>query len=267
MTTAGLPLAAVLVTISSPALQGTRWTETSEEGTYSFVSVPPGKYRVTFAVSGRQTMAKSVVLHVAEVKRVDAQLLPGMSEELWVTPEMPGAVDSIQLASTFEQSLINALPIGRGITDITRLAAGVHDSGPNRQLTIHGAASNENLYMVNGAVITEGVRNQPQNLFIEDAIQETTVLSGAVSSEYGRFTGGVVNVITRSGGNDFSGSVRDNISNDDWTAKTPAANESIISTRSTTITKRRSAAASSATGSGSSWPAVRRSATNAARPH
>lgn len=225
VTTGGLPLSAVLVTISSPALQGTRSAETSEEGTYTFVAVPPGEYRVTFAISGLQTMAKSVVLHVAEVKRVDAQLQPGMSEELTVIPEAPGAVDSIQLSSTFEQSLVNALPMGRGITDITRLAAGVQDSGPNRQLTIHGAASNENLYMVNGAVITEGVRNQPQNLFIEDAIQETTILSGAVSAEYGRFTGGVVNVITRSGGNEFSGSVRDNVSNDDWTTKTPAANE------------------------------------------
>jgi hypothetical protein len=225
VTTAGLPLSGALVTISSPALQGTRSAETSEEGTYSFVAVPPGEYRVTFAISGLQTIAKSVVLHVAEAKRVDAQLQPGMSEELTVIPEMLGAVDSIQLSTTFEQSLVNALPMGRGITDITRLAPGVQDSGPNRQLTIHGAPSNENLYMVNGAVITEGLRNQPQNLFIEDAIQETTILSGAVSAEYGRFTGGVVNVITRSGGNEFSGSVRDNIANDDWTAKTPAANE------------------------------------------
>jgi hypothetical protein len=225
VTTAGLPLSGALVTISSPALQGTRSAETSEEGTYSFVAVPPGEYRVTFAISGLQTMAKSVVLHVAEAKRVDAQLQPGMSEELTVIPEMLGAVDSVQLSTTFEQSLVNALPMGRGITDITRLAPGVQDSGPNRQLTIHGAPSNENLYMVNGAVITEGLRNQPQNLFIEDAIQETTILSGAVSAEYGRFTGGVVNVITRSGGNEFSGSVRDNIANDDWTAKTPAENE------------------------------------------
>src|SRR5687768_12113319 len=144
VTTAELPLSGVLVTISSPALQRTRSAETSDEGTYSFVAVPPGEYRVTFAISGLQTMAKSVVLHVAEVKRVDAQLQPGMSEELTVIPEMSGAVDSIQLSTTFEQSLVNALPIGRGITDITRLAAGVTDNGPNRQLSIHGAPSNEN---------------------------------------------------------------------------------------------------------------------------
>ncbi|HEV7766808.1 MAG TPA: TonB-dependent receptor [Thermoanaerobaculia bacterium] len=225
VSTANMPLAGVLVTISSPALQGTRSLETSEEGTYSFVAVPPGEYRVTFAKSGLQAMAKSVALHVADLQRVDADLQPGMSEEITVIPERVGGLDSIQLASTFEQSLVNSLAMGRGITDIARLAAGVHDSGPTRQLSIHGAASNENLYMVNGAVITEGRRNQPQNLFIEDAIQETTILSGAVSAEFGRFTGGVVNVITKSGGNELSGSVRDNISNDSWTAKTSATTE------------------------------------------
>ncbi|MCP3937003.1 MAG: TonB-dependent receptor, partial [Actinomycetia bacterium] len=53
-------------------------------------------------------------------------------------------------------------------------------------------------------------------LFIEDAIQETTTTTSGVSAEYGRFTGGVVNVITKSGGNDFSGSIRVNVDNDDW---------------------------------------------------
>jgi TonB dependent receptor/Carboxypeptidase regulatory-like domain/TonB-dependent Receptor Plug Domain len=224
-TTTGVPLAGILVTISSPALQGTRSAETSAEGTYSFVSVPPGEYRVTFALSGMQTVTRSTVLHVADLTRVDADLQPGMSEEITVVPEMVRVLDTIQLASTFEQDLVNALPMGRGIIDIARLAAGAHDSGPSRQLSFHGAPSNENLYMVNGAVITEGLRNQPHNLFIEDAIQETTILTGAVSAEYGRFTGGVVNVITRSGGNELTGSVRDNISNDDWISKTPIASE------------------------------------------
>src|SRR6185436_19390542 len=59
--------AGVLVTISSPALQGTRSTETSVEGTYTFPALPPGEYRVTFALSGLQTAIKSIELHVADV--------------------------------------------------------------------------------------------------------------------------------------------------------------------------------------------------------
>src|SRR5262249_15431137 len=64
-------------------------------------------------------------------------------------------------------------------------------------------------------------RGTPDNLFIEDAIQETTTMPFGISAEYGRFTGGVVSTITKSGGNDYTASVRDNLTNARWTAKTP----------------------------------------------
>ena len=59
----------------------------------------------------------------------------------------------------------------------------------------------ENLFMLNGVQIQDNLRGKPFSLFIEDAIQETTVSTSGISAEYGRFTGGVVNAITRSGGN------------------------------------------------------------------
>jgi hypothetical protein len=75
--------------------------------------------------------------------------------------------------------------------------------------------------------VTVGTRSSstPLNLFIEDAIQETTILSSGISAEYGRFTGGVVNVITKSGGNEMSGSFRDTVGSDSWTAQTPYEGE------------------------------------------
>jgi hypothetical protein len=85
--------------------------------------------------------------------------------------------------------------------------------------------SYDNLYLVNGAVVNENLRGQPHALYIEDAIQETTVLTGGISAEFGRFTGGVVSAITKSGGNDFSGSVRDTLDNPKWTAKSFAAQD------------------------------------------
>src|SRR4029077_8582777 len=89
--------------------------------------------------------------------------------------------------------------------------------------TISGAMSYDNLYLVNGAVVNENLRGQPHQLYIEDAIQETTVLTGGVSAEFGRFTGVVVSAITKSGGNEFSGSVRDTIDNPSWTEKSFSA--------------------------------------------
>ncbi len=83
-------------------------------------------------------------------------------------------------------------------------------------ITISGAQSYENLYMVNGATIVHNLVGTPYDLFIEDAIQETTTITSSVSAEFGRFTGGVVNAITKSGGNAFSGSFRTTLTNDDW---------------------------------------------------
>ena len=75
--------------------------------------------------------------------------------------------------------------------------------------------------MINGVDINDNLFAQPQNLFIEDAIEETQVLTSGISAEYGRFTGGVVNAITKSGGNTFSGSGRVNLLNPAWTTETP----------------------------------------------
>src|SRR5262249_38972625 len=87
--------------------------------------------------------------------------------------------------------------------------------------TIAGAPSYESTFYVDGSVINEVLRGQPNNLFIEDAIQETTVQSGAISAEFGRFTGGVVTAISKSGGNVFTGSLRETNTTPSWTSQTP----------------------------------------------
>jgi outer membrane cobalamin receptor len=86
---------------------------------------------------------------------------------------------------------------------------------------VSGALSYENLNLVNGVVINENLRGQARNLFIEDAIQETKVSTGSISAEYGRFQGGVINSITKSGSNVFSGSFRISFTNDSWSSLTP----------------------------------------------
>src|SRR5688572_20825388 len=96
------------------------------------------------------------------------------------------------------------------------MVPGVQDSGPNGNVSINGAMSFESLYLVNGVVVNENIRGQALGLFIEDALQETTVSTAAISAEFGRFQGGVLQAITKSGGNNFSGSYRANFENNDW---------------------------------------------------
>jgi outer membrane receptor protein involved in Fe transport len=69
--------------------------------------------------------------------------------------------------------------------------------------------------------VNENIRGQALDLFIEDAILETTTITSSASAEYGRFAGGVVNTVTKAGGNEFSGSFRVNVENDSWNGETP----------------------------------------------
>src|SRR6476619_5205243 len=101
------------------------------------------------------------------------------------------------------------------------MAPATHPTGPRGGYSINGSQSYENLFTLNGAVVTENLRGQPFTMYIEDAIQETTLSTAGISAEYGRFEGGVANAITKSGGNIFSGSFRTSLANDKWRTFTP----------------------------------------------
>src|SRR4030095_6200319 len=86
------------------------------------------------------------------------------------------------------------------------------------------------LFLLNGVSINENIRGQAFDTAIEDAIQETTVANGGGSAEYGRLSGGVWNIITKSGGNRFSGSLRESLNNDKWRALTKFEKDRLATT-------------------------------------
>ncbi|MDQ5872227.1 MAG: TonB-dependent receptor, partial [Acidobacteriota bacterium] len=222
VTSGGEPLPGATVTVTSSALQGTRTATTGGSGNYSIQGLPPGDYSVQFEMPGMQTETQKVRLLLAQTTRADAELAVGRVEEAITVKGTAAAVlETTQIATNFTSEEIGMLPIARTIVATVLLAPGVSNTGVNNQVTISGAPSYDNVFLVDGVVVNENLRGQPHNLFIEDAIQETTILAGGVSAEYGRFTGGVVSTLTKSGGNRFSGSFRDSFSNPDWTEKTP----------------------------------------------
>jgi outer membrane receptor protein involved in Fe transport len=215
------PLPGATITISSPAMQGARTAVTGPNGDYNFAAVPPGNYVVTIELAGLQTVKRNVEVRLAQVARADADLKPSkVTESITVTATAPSVLETPSVSTSLTREQVEALPIGRTIAQRIQLAPGVNNDGPNNQTIIAGAPSYDNLYMVNGVVVNDTIRGQPENLFIEDAIQETTLLTSGISAEYGRFTGGVVNTITKSGGNEFSGSLRDQVTNPSWTKLT-----------------------------------------------
>jgi len=218
VTQAGSNLPGVTVTISSPKLQGSRTTVTNEQGDYSFSAIPPGAYKVTFSLSGLTDVVKNATVNLVETTRLDADMkMSAVAEAITVTANQATVMETPQIQANYKQENINRLPVARNPVAQAALSPGI-TNGVNG-LTISGGMSYDNLYLVNGAVVNENLRGQPHALYIEDAIQETTVLTGAVSAEFGRFTGGVVSAITKSGGNEFSGSVRDTLDNPRWTEK------------------------------------------------
>jgi hypothetical protein len=224
----GLPLAAVSVVAESPSLQGRRETVTSADGTFVVSLLPPGEYRVRFSAPGMGTVESEVAISPAATLRLDPVLHRAVvSESVTVSADATAPQRGTAVGTNVPQKLLAELPSARTPRSAILLAAGVNDKGPkgtaflegtDSAVMISGAPSFENLYLVNGVVVNDNYRGDPQDLFIEDAIAETVVETGRISAEYGRFTGGVVNVVTRSGGNRLSGSFRTTFHDDAWTA-------------------------------------------------
>ena len=223
----GAPLPGVTITATSPNLQGTRLVNSDGNGNYLVPLLPPGTYAVTFELQGFATAVQQVKINAGQTQNSDpiTMQLSSVEEEIVVTGSLETISKTLTGAATYEKEEVEKLPISTTLNATTQLAPGVHATGPGNNLTISGAMSFENLFLMNGVTMNENVRGQPFDLFIEDAIQETTVSASGVSAEYGRFTGGVVNAITKSGGNQFDGSIRVNLVNDDWVSETELSAE------------------------------------------
>ena len=214
----GAPLPGVTVTIQSPSLQGTRVAYSDSNGNFNFGALPPGRYTVTFEMESMQTVSRQVDVTLTGTARADAALsLSALSEAITITAAAPTVLETQEIQTNIKADLIEDLPISRTLIGTVNLAPGVTQNGPGGNTVISGSPSYDSTYYINGSVVNEVLRGQPLNVFIEDALQETTVLTGAISAEYGRFTGGVVTAVSKSGGNEFSGSLRDSFTNETWT--------------------------------------------------
>jgi outer membrane receptor for ferrienterochelin and colicin len=219
----GLPIPGVTVTVASAALQGERSVVTSANGDFIIPFLPPGEYTVSFELQGFASQKQTIGVAMAETRAMQIKLaLATVTETVLVTGSSSTEVlRTGSIAQTYTSAKIETLPVGRDLTAAVLMAPGVSGNGPSGAVVIAGALSYEGLFLINGVNVNENLRGQPRLLFVEDAIQETKVSTGNISAEFGRFNGGVVNMITKSGGNRFSGSFRDSLTNDSWRALRP----------------------------------------------
>src|SRR5687768_1108288 len=218
----GVALPGVTVSVTSPALQGTRTVVADVNGVYSIPGLPAGDYTVRLELSGFATIDRRVSVPLGSAIVVDQALAPAAVSETIDVRANVSPVATPAGAFNVRGDAVQMLPIGRTPFFLAELAPGLTDNTPNQnQVTIGGGFAYDNKFLVDGVDVNDNVFGQPNGLFIEEGIQEVQVLTSGISAEYGRFAGGVVNVITRSGGNLFSGAFRTNLTNASWSAETP----------------------------------------------
>ncbi len=205
-------LPGVTVEARSPAMQGARTATTDGNGMYRLSVLPPGLYDVTFTLSGFAAEAKKgVSVALGKDTTLDVVMRPAASASIVVSAEAP-VVDttSTTLGENFSQRSIQTLPTGRNYSSIAQVTPGTSSDADSRNttqqtITVYGSTGAENAFFIDG-VNTTGVEYgfQGKNLNYE-FVQEVNVQTGGYEAEYGRSTGGIVNVITKSGGNEFHG--------------------------------------------------------------
>jgi hypothetical protein len=218
----GAVISGVSVTLVNQATGVSRDTKTDEAGDYSFVEVAPGSYRVEYSLQGfKKDVRPNVTLEVNQVLALNAILQPGGAQEVVeVTSEAPLVeTTSTQLGAVVNDKAATELPLNtRDVYQLLQLQPGVqsqlganlfYGSSDAGVVTVNGGRGRSNDYMVNGGNANDVFVNLPAIQPSPDAIEEFRVLTNTFDAEYGRNSGSVVNVITKSGTNQVHGDVFD----------------------------------------------------------
>jgi hypothetical protein len=217
-------LPGVTVSVTSPGLQGTRETVSDGNGVYTIPALPPGIYTVRFELQGfAPVVHNDAIVPLGSVAVIDgAMQVANLTEVVNVTAQTSNALVVPTGQSNLTARELNTIPVGRTPARIAEFAPGLTDNTPNvGQVTISGGFAYDNVFLIDGVDLNDNLFGTANNVFIEDAIDETQVLTSGISAEYGRFSGGVINMVTKRGGNTFSGSVRLNFSNPSWANESP----------------------------------------------
>ena len=234
----GAALPGVSVEAKSPSLQGTRTASTGDAGDYRFPSLPPGTYTVTASLSGFSSVQKTAYVTLDSTATVNLPLEVSAEEEVVVTGEAP-LIDltSTSTGSSFTAEVLKRMSIGRNYADIVLSQPGVVlDTSQNLaglgervlNIAIQGSTSLENLYLIDGVNTTNIIRGFQGKAINPETMQEVEIKTGGYQAEYGRALGGVINVVTKSGGNEFHGDVFAYYNSKSMRAEADVGDEDII---------------------------------------
>ena len=208
------PTGAVLPGVSVQAkgitVAGGQTALSDSNGIYRFPALQPGTYEVVGTLQGFQTArAEQVVLSLGQVLKVDLTMqLATVAETVQVTSESP-LIDVKQstASQTNRAEMIDRLPKGRDFTSLVTMAPGANNESRSGGTSIDGASSAENRYFIDGTDTTNLRTGLSAKNLLPEFIEQVQVKSSGYAAEFGGATGGVVNVVTKSGTNAFRGDV------------------------------------------------------------
>ena len=215
------------ITVTNTQTNFSQQTVSAEDGSFRFLALPVGIYRLNATSAGfRQFNATDIVLQVNDQLRVDVSMTVGDVKEVVSVAADAAQIEteSTQLGDVIDSKKMLALPLnGRSYLDLLGLQAGVVPvtSGTMQQdrpvsggystsvgnLSVNGQRETANAFLVNGGDVSEG-RNLGAGLVPNlDSIEEFRLITNSFDAEYGKFSGAVMNAITKSGTNGFHGDV------------------------------------------------------------
>lgn len=211
----GTPLPGVTVELSSPVLMGgVHAYVTSDRGMFRFIELPPGMYKAVFSLDGFQRVEReNLKVTVGETVTENITLSQeAIAESIVVTAPSPTIdVTKSGMSSVIDRNLIEKMPIGRGgVGDIIKQAPGIvsgYGASGSTRVVAHGSQYESSAWLLDGVDVSNLDLGFGWIDVNQEAMAEVEISGIGSDAEFGQFTGSVVSVVTKSGGNAFEGSL------------------------------------------------------------
>ncbi|HUA57773.1 MAG TPA: carboxypeptidase regulatory-like domain-containing protein [Verrucomicrobiae bacterium] len=224
------------VTMTQVGTEVKRTATTNVSGQFTIPSIPPATYRVTVEATGFKTYVQDVTLLADQTGSLLISMQLGQTQERVTVEATATLVNTVTpvLSQVIERSRVVELPLnGRNAADLTKMVAGVLDSnnsagttqGDTKQvpgteaMSVNGARPDEISYNLDGGSNQDLMSNTNNPFPFPDALQEFSVQTNSFDTQYGTNAGAVVNVVTKSGTNQWHGDVFEFVRNREFNAR------------------------------------------------
>jgi hypothetical protein len=208
----GAPLPGVNVTVKGPSLIGSSTDVSDADGLYRIPALPPGTYTITFELQGFETVLReNVIVQVGMNIKVNITMEPATIEQevTVVAPSPMVDVQTNKISSTITTENMKDLPLSRDLMSVINLTpSAVGGEVFTGAKVIHGGTEVSTMFQIDGVNTTDPDVLDPGPALEFEAMEEVEIQSGGLAPQIGNTSGAFVNVVSKSGGNDFHGTVQ-----------------------------------------------------------